>query len=1496
MTNPGNQGWRSGAAPKGDKKKKRDWRSDTVSKGSRIRWGRLLKFGVGFGAIVALIVAIILLFFPADKTTVSVVVLGPQQYDSLDVPLAELTSAQLAKDWMGQTEVQVYSELKSEGFSVPQLTDSRAIVYVRAAAISTPEGVLLCDSGVTPAMVETKDAARGTLLDTLIDDLCEQKKPKLVLLDISPVREHWRMGSFAVDFMSELRAKQEKAANSNTVFFTAADVGERSWRSRSFGGQSVFRYFVQRGLRGDATDSKYVSVRELIEYVSNKTTDWTFQRRESSPGQHPQCVPPLEELGDSLNFKLANVAVNKPLPTPPAVDDGPGRKTLSDLWTNLDNLDEAAHRRSPVDSRQLTQKLLLQQERVAAGLQAATGDTAGAIEALTNDYFQTALEANPWFKQAVLPRVRGDARPDPAAQLPLPEAVLEHNFVWLNRKRKEAQQEPLSDEQMLNALKLQTWAENAHARSAGILPYVQAELDAADALRRKALDLLFTGAASGQISVDEGAFDGADAMTRAMAANDRASEAVEAMRDSHNALLDALADLPYLARFAAAMTPGSAKELLLSVQTEENSPILFPQLSLPRRSMAVETDLEAIERALEDEPRAAEIAALFAVTRELALGFDRFDTQRAIDELKQQAEPGADADETQVQRINKLGAILAKRLSDVRKDLRAEAKTLSQPKEQANAEDLANVVRYMQLPFVAASVRTQLFARRIDFESSKTQTPDGNADTTTSEAWLLRGQWQAFWALQVRSLALKDRAFREWSKLDSSAGAQEVYRQLVGIGQFLRKNPIRQQREPSDASSLTTLSVTERGKQLRGADYVSRLETEDDRSPASGSDLTVPLWSSVQRFFVAEFALHYGNRLRQDFLRDAESDSRDDWFRLAIDQARTLADGNGGRKLQEFKGLKPGDSRVVVGLKPADRLQFKRRDTSGKVALRLEDRALPDGLEGIAAAWAPLSDSGPSVQPELNGVPVVIGAKSGAALNLLAPSTSRDGCRDGSLSVDLFFRGHLASQSFEVNPCTEPDSTQVFLPRPATGAVRVGGRKERSVIFVLDWSLSMRAPIKKPKYKQAVRALRSAVEELEDDDNVGLVLFGHRVRLKEDGGILSTELNEDWFGEHPSAKLTEKDLRRVDPDNNRAAARVALDPQLLVDVQSKRTAMGSGGALRRWLDELERQNLEDEDRKSEDPQRAKLLPFGNTPLYQAIRLASRELRASDGGAIVVVSDGEPDLGPPAGLETSLKNSNAVATAIQFKFSGVLAPFVKAIPADEDSLLGKKIRKAIPPREFRLQSEVSKIGPTMRPLGTTLKNVVTGVYELGFSNTDNSDDEEEVYGSRISGLRVRGGELHDYVLRQGQFQRVRPEVLDKVQAKAANPSGAPDPTLFGHTRFVIDDEEKAGADGVGYTTATIEVALDHDNIMTPIAWPAEIEFEMRPQGEQLVSALEVSQLGGRSIPTYQLLTKKWPATRGQVQVKAWWKMKRTPVDTSVSWKALQKGPVETAAHR
>ncbi|NOX55006.1 MAG: hypothetical protein GXP27_11335, partial [Planctomycetes bacterium] len=213
----------------------------------------------------------------------------------------------------------------------PELTDwlrraagrNPVIVYVSApilclSATSGPEepsGVFLLSPHFD--YVQTADSnpdwAESLIpLDGLADGLrtLPPEQPKLVLLDVCYRGDDWRLGAIQNDLTDKLRQPFQGIANLAVI--CSCDAGEKSWRVSHIGPagrpQSVFAYFVFRGLQGDADQSPRngrVTAAELYDYVRRQTNNWVQENRDVR-GQHPVLVSGPGN-GDALAFTIARV-------------------------------------------------------------------------------------------------------------------------------------------------------------------------------------------------------------------------------------------------------------------------------------------------------------------------------------------------------------------------------------------------------------------------------------------------------------------------------------------------------------------------------------------------------------------------------------------------------------------------------------------------------------------------------------------------------------------------------------------------------------------------------------------------------------------------------------------------------------------------------------------------------------------------------------------------------------------------------------------------------------------------------------------------------------------------------------------------------------------------------------------------------------------------------------------------------------------------------------
>lgn len=1439
MNKPQNQGWRSGAAPKGTRKKSRDWRQDQAARGpSRIRWGRVLKVGTSVSVITGLIGLIIyLLLLLSEKQKTSVIALGPAAYPQLAPQLDTPAAADLANLWAtsASAEVQEFPAVSGSDFEVPETLEKTSIFALTAVARPGGSGIELLGGSTQP------DDIRGaTSLESVLAAVSKARGNKLLLIDLSRVRNDRRLGLMAVDFLSEI---EKRAADvRRTVILVSSRAGERSWSSQRFGGGTAFAHFVREALHGhaDTDNDKYITVSELVRHVQVNTANWVYRNRETSPGQHPVSFPPLEKLEGELNFSVARINAEPAslLSEVPSTDQA--EASLARLWQDRESLGPA-WRSSPAAWRTLTHELLSAEESLSLGRMTEFDTAVARIPALIDalrkaDDGNDALKRESYFAGNVLARLNsgGDNTSSNEAVV-LPEAVIRRNIDWFNTRQQAAGVAAIDAQRAADAVTLQTLAEKVLAESIGVIPFVAESLQAADTQRRAEHDGLFCRV------------DGDPPEKTATALYERAQSEIAIVRRAQEALFDALMMLPYLADYAAADLgdAGTRDRLLQFVRDEANRDMFFAAPSDEQTFLAMEPSAlcartHAIETSLGSDHVAAQIAALFAETRALRHQFAGRWNLKGMEIVGQRVRERTDA----------LSRLFSDRAADLSRD----------PTKQPTPLDWQPVADLLRLPFLPATARAALYRTRLQHERNmSTGEAIGSPETDNAaakKAMLARGEWNAFWALVELSLSAdgsvgtgnaplpvvqgklqRSENITRWLALGDDASA---YDRLVQVGRFVHEQhtALRNQVSEDVRRALAASDPVLRRRLLARGDYLTRM-----LHPFDARQLKVDPRAVMREMELVEFALYYGDRTARDFWRIPDAAvGEPDWYRSVLDACLRLSERQNGAAFAQHAELS-AVAEPRLELASPTQVRFSRADQFQPLGLSVGRSNAP---AGTAAVWLRNGAKPVSVRISQNGLPLSTKQGSTQSFRLERSAAGAD-CVDGVLAADLYFRGHLHSVDAPVNPCSAPSSVVSIVPAPPTGAVKVEGKAERSIVFVLDWSDSMSRGT--DRWRTAIEKLTAVIGELEPEDEVALVLFGHRVIYRADG----YDVNGNWelFGD-----------KRPTADNRGLRS----DFQTLAPLTRKREAMVLTGqpkpaTLADWLKKLR-----------EDPLYG---PYGSTPMFGAIN-AAYDLLKANGGAIVVITDGAAtDDDDPQMIGQKLLRSNVSATVILFDFDDpknqrlIANNGMATLRAANDPVkLAEAINRAIPARDY-----TAAWGANFRSDAALLGDPLTGLSPSVYSI-------ESGLNTKLENVLIRGGEQHLLKITNGQFLRVRRHsVLAPVNAQGDIQPG--DPTLLAHSRFEIDRGN-----------AMIEVILDHEEDVRTVNWPAEVSFEMAPAGGEPVKNLSIEFVPGRTVPTWHLSTTDWPETDPDAVISAFWKMQATPADHTFAFSQIGSGDVLT----
>ncbi len=115
-------------------------------------------------------------------------------------------------------------------------------------------------------------------------------------------------------------------------------------------------------------------------------------------------------------------------------------------------------------------------------------------------------------------------------------------------------------------------------------------------------------------------------------------------------------------------------------------------------------------------------------------------------------------------------------------------------------------------------------------------------------------------------------------------------------------------------------------------------------------------------------------------------------------------------------------------------------------------------------------------------------------------SASETGC-EHDIPVNLFFRGRMWSQDtpLKISACSPIKFTTIIEPRSEKAVIGVDGKDPHPVVFILDWSDSMKNELQ-PGGQQRYQAAADTLKLLARNANLGeskvlLRVFGHRTRM-----------------------------------------------------------------------------------------------------------------------------------------------------------------------------------------------------------------------------------------------------------------------------------------------------------------------------------------------------------------------------------------------------------------
>jgi hypothetical protein len=333
---PPARAWRDKASERGrEPEGKYDWQKGKRAKKEKKPWSRRTKLLTAISLLVVVIGGLIGLYIIFLPPTAPYLVLVSEDYaTNLKIPhniygkrgaeeLGDWIRTNQKNDWYGDklprldeeniiTNVDKVQEKLQEFGASTFAKNFRKRVWGEPALVMFLSLHGAADSnGREPYLlrdVAAPDKEENRLkLSTVLDWLKDLgSKKKLLILDATQMDADWSLGILRNDFASALKNLEEQILkDENLVVMSASGPGERSWIAET-PGKSVFTYFVQKGLEGDAdgyvedkgvyrraSQDEQINALELYNYVRHNVDQWAQWTQSRS--QQPVLLPEGEK-------------------------------------------------------------------------------------------------------------------------------------------------------------------------------------------------------------------------------------------------------------------------------------------------------------------------------------------------------------------------------------------------------------------------------------------------------------------------------------------------------------------------------------------------------------------------------------------------------------------------------------------------------------------------------------------------------------------------------------------------------------------------------------------------------------------------------------------------------------------------------------------------------------------------------------------------------------------------------------------------------------------------------------------------------------------------------------------------------------------------------------------------------------------------------------------------------------------------------------------------
>ncbi len=1547
MTSGDDHGWRGGRSPRNaarNEEAQPSWKqSRNSSTGRKGRFRSRLKVLLAVLFLGTLVGTAIWLFRPARRVHTHFIVMNLLQ-DSADFDSA--TAVTIDDALFSESGKRLVSVTSEPSLSLSELSDpdsssdlldaQTVVISLQTAVVPDRNGELQClVKNSTPDLNDENEWVSLHVLKDGLKRLQQESGPKNVLLivDAPPTNAEWRMGHVTADLSSELKtwtADLEGLA----VLLSCSEGQSSEYSVAGSGGQTVFSHFVSCGLSSlaDSDGDKDLTAAEFCSYVSERTDRWVKQHRSIS-GQQVLVLPDLEKLrgpdqrgGKFLILRDVPVRIADDEVISPVVSSSV-QSELAKLWSDREALSlRGGSRWNPLQWNSAGDALHRAETAMLRGqIENANRNLSTAGNSLT-ELEQTANAICP--EVASLIADRGLVRSD-FENLPSFGRIAD---LW--------ETEPAA---VIAASVAPALIEDVVAAQLGVFPFVAVGLTAPSAAD---LDLARSRRVQAETTVAAmmGCAWRMPATVRRMEAELLQSEdrrftrsasdsATTGGEPDSNSLMAAVSD------FTAVH---DAAETTLS-QVFETAPSLAFWCANAEFRMSV-TELEGWRTLLSQNSvdqqitrrRAAELLdMLFGFAARDVPGFRGKALQlrheafrlllnaRGLQQSLSFSDPEPSVGLT-VETLQQMTQELKAWQSDVSLSLRTATQlieqtvTLSMEDSSMQRPEQLAVLRLLRASLCLSSMKAatrKAVVEAVLKRDAKLQEPDAAPTVDSAETPAVgtapEPVDEVLWMLQLLNL-IPGSSEQSQQVRDAEAAANSIrsagspvdrQKALAAFGIAVRrvwKLNLESVRKAVDTTSAEAHEL------LRLADQRARLFTDfDAQNPAVRSPTArLRLLNRLQYCVVQTDRLLAGQWVEAT---DKEPWADSGWYARASQLWLTRADeclgqlaaGSAGppafavKAISDLRDRLQASEQLKVTASPEPNSLYlgeqnqERDSVSTKIA-----RTMLSPMSGEASLLvASISASGPSelLSVENNATALSLaGTEETVSLKILR--TGNPGVKDCApvtFRTDVFFRGRrwTSPVNLSVDPCEPATFVVERLARPETATVTVVGSDPRPIVFILDWSDSMKDKLTDRQTTRAAAALKT-LQTLIDrniltDSRISLNVYGHRVKYNK--LTRQHEFNQkyiDVFMKEISRRLsaiqdieTEFELRKADDDGKAA----------FTEILEKLAFSG---------------------------------PFGTTPLASAITDALTIDLKDKAGIVIAVTDGEAtDVGdsddPALVIEnldrqsklkkaiTDLPDSKAVIVAFDFKKRQTERDSLKSIfsddcgirifDANDEGELLSQIRASLDPRSYSVR-RTSETNRREEVLGNTVAGLLPADdYEISFAMIKSRTPVSLAHGDTLK-LDI------DHRRQRLLFLRAKNPKMKAATPVDSTAAVLADQPMILRSIAPAQLSDIDGTDNSELQKAELSLMLDHDRDDLPVRQPSEIEFFVRPAERDYRPPMIRQQYSSAAgAPGWLITIDEWPKDQ-YFEVDAVWKMQRSVPERIMSWDELKSADNPKAAKR